>query len=79
MAQAVDITQFALAVEDFLRPFSGDAEALRKGAEKLDDLRDVVVVLTVFGAGLWVEKIVAGNQFEDLTDFVSARIFVSYD
>ena len=59
MAQAVDIAQFAFAVEDLLRPFARDTQALREGTEELDDLRDVVVVFAVFGAGLGVEEVVA--------------------
>ena len=61
VAQSVDVTQFALAIENLLRPFASDAQTLRKSAEKLDDLGNVVVVLTVLGAGLRVKKIVAGD------------------
>ena len=70
MPQAVDIAQLALAVEDFLRPFAGDAEGFGESAEELDDLRDVVVVFAVFGARLRVEEVVACDEFEDLV-FVS--------
>jgi hypothetical protein len=37
-----------------------------EGAEQLDDLRDVVVVFAVFGAGLGVEEVVACDEFEGL-------------
>jgi len=50
VAQAVDIAQLALAVEDLLGPLAGLAERFGKGSEELDDLRDVVVVFAVFGA-----------------------------
>ena len=66
MPQPVDVAQLALAVEDFGRPFSGEAEVAGKGAEELDDLRDMVVVFAVFGAGLGVEEVVAGYELEDL-------------
>jgi hypothetical protein len=62
----VDIPQFALAVENFLRPFPGHAEALGEGAEELNDLRDVIVVFAVLCAGLGVEEVVAGDEFECL-------------
>jgi len=64
--QAVDVAQLALAVEDLLRPFARDAQGFREGAEEFDDLRDVVVVFAVFGAGLRVEEVVARDEFEDL-------------
>ena len=66
MPQAVDVPQLALAREDFLGPFPGQAEGAREGAQKLDDLRDVVVVFAVFGARLRVEEVVACYEFEDL-------------
>jgi hypothetical protein len=59
MAQAMDVAELAFAVEDLLRPFAGHAEGFGEGAEQLDDLRDVVVVFAVFGAGLGVEEVVA--------------------
>jgi hypothetical protein len=62
----VYISQLAFAVEDFLAPFSGEAEGFRERAQELDNLRDVVVVFAVFGAGLRVEEIVTGYEFEDL-------------
>lgn len=62
----MDVTQFAFSVEDFLAPFTGETEGFWEGAEELDDLRDVVVVFTVFCAGLRVEEVVAGYEFEDL-------------
>lgn len=59
MPQAVDVAQLALPGEYFLGPFPGEAEGAREGPEQLDDLRDVVVVFAVFGAGLRVEEVVA--------------------
>lgn len=59
MPETMDVTQLALAVEDFLRPFSGETEGFGEGAEKLDDLSDVVVIFAVFGAGLRVEEVIA--------------------
>ena len=55
----MDVAQFTFAAEDLLRPFAREAEGARKGAEEFDDLRDVVVVLAVFGAGLGIEEVVA--------------------
>lgn len=66
MAQLGDVAQLALAVEDLLRPLAGEAERLGEGAEQLDDLRDVVVVLAVLGAGLRVEEVVARDELECL-------------
>ena len=66
VAQTVDVPQLTLAVEDFLGPFAGEAELAREGTEELDDLGDVVVVFAVLGAGLWVEEVVACDEFEDL-------------
>lgn len=66
VAQAVDVAQLALAVEDLLRPLAADAQGLGEGAKQLDDLRDVVVVLAVLGAGLRVEEVVACDELEGL-------------
>lgn len=66
MPESVDIAQLAFAVEDLLRPFSGLCQGAGEGAEQLNDLRDVVVVFAVFGAGLRVEEVVAGDELEDL-------------
>jgi hypothetical protein len=57
--EAVDVAELAFAVEDFLRPFAGDAEGFGEGAEEFDDLGDVVVVFAIFGAGLRVKEVVA--------------------
>jgi hypothetical protein len=51
----VDIPQFAFPVEYFLRPFSGQAERFRKGPEKFDDLRDMVVIFSILGARLRIK------------------------
>jgi hypothetical protein len=62
----VDVSEVAFAVENLLRPLPADTEGFRKGAQKLDDLRDVVVVFTVFGPRLRVEKVVARDEFKNL-------------
>ncbi len=66
MPEAVDVAEFPFAVEDFLRPFTRGAQGFGEGPEELDDLRDVVVVFAVFGAGLGVEEVVAGYELEGL-------------
>lgn len=66
VAQTVDVAEIALAVEDFLRPFTGEAEGFREGTEQLDYLGDVVIVFTIFSAGLRVEEVVARDEFEHL-------------
>lgn len=66
MAQTVNVTQLALAVEDFLTPFSGEAERFGEGTEELDDLRDMIVVFAVFCAGLRVEEVITCDQLECL-------------
>lgn len=50
MAQAVDVAQLTLAVEDLLAPFAGEAERFGEGTQKLDYLSDVVVIFTVLGS-----------------------------
>lgn len=70
VAESVDVAELAFAVEDLLRPFAGQAERLRERAEQLDDLRNVVVIFAVFGAGLRVEEVVSGDQFKDLISSV---------
>ena len=62
----MDVAQLALSVEDFLRPFAGEAEGAGEGAEEFDNLGDVVVVFAVFGTGLGIEEVVACYEFEDL-------------
>lgn len=66
VAQAVDVAQLALAVENLLRPFARQTQGFRERAEEFDDLRNVVVVFAVFRAGLRVEEVVACDEFEDL-------------
>ena len=66
MSQTVDVAELAFAVEDFLRPFASDAEGFWEGAEEFDDLCDVVIIFAVFCTRLWVEKVVACDEFEDL-------------
>lgn len=66
VAQAVNVAELAFAVEDFLGPLAADAEGFGEGAQQLDDLRNVVVVFAVFGAGLGVEEVVACDKLESL-------------
>lgn len=66
VTQTVDVAQFTPPVEDFLRPLAGLAEGLREGTEELDDLRNMIVVFSVFGARLRVEKVVTSDEFENL-------------
>ncbi len=66
MSQAVDISQFALSVEDLLRPLPRQAEGFRVWTHQLYYLRNMVVILPVLGAGLRIEQIVACYQLEDL-------------
>ena len=66
MSQTVDVAELAFAIENFLRPFAGDAQAFGECAKEFDDLRDVVVVFAVFRAGLGVEEVVARDEFEYL-------------
>ncbi len=58
VTQAVDVAELAFATEDLLGPFPGEAERARKRAAQLDNLRNVVVIFAVFGAGLGVEEVV---------------------
>lgn len=66
VAQAVDVTQLALAVEDLLRPLARQAERLGERPQQLDNLRDMVVVLTVLSTRLRIEEVVTSNELEDL-------------
>jgi hypothetical protein len=49
-----------------LRPFAREAERLGELTEQFDDLSDMIVVFAIFGAGLWVEEVVAGDELKDL-------------
>lgn len=66
MPESMDISELAFAIEDFLRPFAGEAERFGELAEQLNDLSDMVVVFAVLCAGLWIEQVVAGYELEDL-------------
>lgn len=57
--EAVDVAELALAVEDLLGPTAREAQRLGEGTQKLDDLRYVVVVLSVLRARLRIEEVVA--------------------
>lgn len=67
MAQTVDVAQLALLIEDLCAPFAGEADGFGEDAEEFNDLSDVVVVFSVFRAGLRVEEVVAGDELEDLS------------
>lgn len=41
----------------------------REVSEEFDDLCDVVVVFAVFGAGLWIEEVVASDELKDLDGY----------
>ena len=58
--------QLAAAVEEFGGVLAGRRDRLGKVADELDDLGDVVVVLTVLCTGLGVEEVVACDEFKDL-------------
>lgn len=66
MPEAVNVTQLALPVEDLLGPPAREAQRLGKGAQKLDDLRYVVVVLAVLRSRLRVEQVVTRYKLENL-------------
>jgi hypothetical protein len=66
VTQAMDVSEFAFAVENFLGPFTGKAERFGERAKELDDLGNVIVVLPVFGTGLWIEEVVTSYELEDL-------------
>ncbi len=66
MSESMDISELAFPVEDFLRPFSGQAKRFGKLAEQFDDLGDMVVVFAIFGARLWIKEIVTRYKLEDL-------------
>lgn len=66
MTQSMNVAEFPFAVEDFLRPLARKAEGAWERTEELNDLRDVIIVLAVFGARLGVEEVVSSYQFENL-------------
>ena len=72
----MDVAELSLPIEDFLGPFAGDAELAGKGAEELNDLSDVIVVLAILSAGLRIEEVVAGDKFKDLNQ-KSAKATIS--
>lgn len=67
VSQSVNVPELALPVEYFLAPFAAEAERAREGAKQFDDLRNVVVVLAIFCARLWIEEVVARDQLKDLS------------
>lgn len=66
MSKTVDISELAFSVEDFLGPLSGKTQGFGEGTEEFDYLGDMVVVFAVLGAGLGIEEVVTGDEFEDL-------------
>ena len=66
MPQAVNVSEFALAGENFLRPLASHVKRPWECAQELNDLSDVVVIFAVLGARLGVEEIIASDQFENL-------------
>ena len=66
MAQAMNVTEFALPCEDLLRPFAGHGHGFGERAEQLDDLGYVIVIFAILCSGLGVEEIVASDQLKDL-------------
>jgi hypothetical protein len=67
VSQAVNIAKLSFAVKNLLTPFTREAEGLRKGAKKFDNLSDMVVVLPILGARLGVEEVIASNKLKYLT------------
>lgn len=72
VSQSMDIAQFALPVENLLRPLARQAERLWKWPKQLYYLGYVIVIFAVFRAGLRVEQIVACDKLEYLQAYVLA-------
>lgn len=70
----MNVAKFALSRKDLLGPLAGLGEGAREGAEEFNDLGDVVVIFSVFGAGLRVEEVVACDEFENLEKKLSALL-----
>lgn len=51
----------------------------REIAKKLDYLRDVIIILAIFSAGLGVEEVVASDELKNLVNIksVNARLIAS--
>lgn len=64
----MDVAQLAFAGEDFLGPFTRVADASGKGTEELNDLGNMIVILTVLSTRLWVKEIVPCDQFKYLEE-----------
>ena len=62
----MDISQFALAGKDLLRPFTGYSHGLGERTEQFDDLRNVVIIFAVLRPRLRIEQVIARDQFKDL-------------
>lgn len=61
----MNVAQLTAAIKDFLRPLAGEARSGER-TEQLNNLGYVVIVFTVLGAGLGIEKVIAGNEFKNL-------------
>ena len=69
----MNVSELAFAIEDFLRPFTGDAERFGKLSKQFDDLSDMVVVFAIFGASLWIKEVIACNELKDLIMLAANR------
>ena len=69
----MDIPKLALTTEDLLGPFTGEVEGSRERSEELDNLRYVVVVFPILGAGLRIEEVVACDEFENLMQSIQGQ------
>ena len=70
----MDVAQFALSVEDLLRPFPRQTQRLREGSQKFDDLCNVIVIFAVLSARLGIEQVVASDQLENLD--ICVRLYI---
>lgn len=66
MPEPMNIPKLAFAIEDFLGPFTREAERFWKLAKQFDDLGDVVVIFPILRTGLGVKEVVAGYKLENL-------------
>lgn len=76
MTQSMNVAEVTFAIEDLLRPLARKAEGAWERPQEFDDLRDVIVVLAVFGARLGIEEVVSRYQLENL---FRRSVIKSYD
>ncbi len=62
----MDVSELAFPIKYLLRPFAREVKRSGEFPEELDDLGNVVVILAVLGPGLWIEEVIARDQFKDL-------------